>query len=256
LEGETGVSIVIPAWNEADRIGATLERYLAALEELQTPFEVLVVIDGVIDGTEGVVDRFANRGVRKLVFGRKLGKGGAVIEGLRAARFAYVGYVDADGAVPPEELRKMVGVLDDCDCVVASRWVRGSRVIVQEPLFNVVAGRAYNFLVRSVLFLRVRDTQCGAKFLRRSVLDRMLSAITVTNRAFEISLLYHVRKSGGRIEEVPVEWVHDTRSRMPIGRAAPIMFLTLVGLRLVNSPIGKYVPHALLKTFSRIWGTV
>jgi hypothetical protein len=84
----------------------------------------------------------------------------------------------------------------------------------------------------------------------------MLSGITVTNRAFEISLLYHVRKSGGRIEEVPVEWVHDTSSRMPIGRAVPIMFLTLVGLRLVNSPIGKYVPDALLKTFSRIWGTV
>jgi glycosyltransferase involved in cell wall biosynthesis len=256
LEGEKGISIVIPAWNEADRIGATLERYVAALEDLRTLFEVIVVIDGVRDGTEGVVDGFANRRVRKLVFGHKLGKGGAVMEGLRAARFDYVGYVDADGAVPPKELRKMIGFLDDCDCVVASRWVHGSRVLVQEPLFNVVAGRAYNFLVRSVLFLRVRDTQCGAKFLRRGVLDRILSTIAVTNRAFEVSLLYHVRKSGGRIEEVPVEWVHDTSSRMPIGRAIPIMLLTLIGLRVVNSPVGKYVPGSVLTVFSRIWGTV
>lgn len=215
-----------------------------------------MVIDGVEDGTEAIVDRFADRSVRKLLFPRKLGKGGAVLAGLRAARFAYVGYVDADGAVPPTELRRMVGVLDYCDCVVASRWIKGSRVVAQEPLFNVVAGRMYNFLVRSMLFLRVRDTQCGAKFLRLAVLDRILNAVTVTNRSFEISLLYHVRKAGGRIEEVPVEWTHDPRSRMPIGHAIPIMFLTLVGLRLVNSPIGKYVPNALLRTFARIWGTV
>lgn len=256
MNNEQGVSLVIPAWNEEDRIGSTLERYIAALEEIGRPFEVIVVIDGVKDGTESVVDRFAARHVRKLVFHRKLGKGGAVLAGLRAAQYSYVGYMDADGAVPPTELRMMVGVLDDCDCVVASRWVRGSRVVAKEPLFNTIAGRAYNSLVRAVLFLHIRDTQCGAKFVRRTLLDKVLGAVTVTNRAFEISLLYHVTRTGGRIREVPVEWTHDPRSRMPVGHAIPIMFLTLVGLRVVHSPVGKYVPPVLLRNFSEMWGTV
>ncbi len=256
MESEKGVSIVIPAWNEEDRIGVTLERYLAALEELGIAYEIIVVMDGAKDRTEHVVDGFVGHGVRKLVFPEKLGKGGAVLSGLRETRYSYVGYVDADGAVPPHELLKMVGVLERCDCVVASRWLKGSRVVRQEPLFNVVAGRAYNFLVRSLLFLQVRDTQCGAKLLRRGMLDRMLAAVTITNRAFEISLLYHVRKSGGTIEEVPVEWVHDSRSRMPIGRAIPIMFLALLGLRVMNSPVGKYVPNGPVRALVKMWGTV
>ncbi len=256
MESDRGLSIVIPAWNEQNRIGSTLERYLPALERMGSPYEVIVVVDGVKDGTEWVVDRFANRGVRKLVFPRKLGKGGAVLAGMRTARYALVGYVDADGAVPPTELVKMVGFLDHHDCIVASRWLKESRVTRQEPLFNVLSGRVYNFLVRSIMFLRLRDTQCGAKLLRRELLDRVLNAVTVTNRAFEISLLYHVRKAGGSIEEVPVEWTHDNQSRMPIGRAIPIMFFTLVGLRVMNSPVAKYVPEDLVRAFAETWGTV
>ncbi len=255
MKAEEGISLVVPAWNEEDRIGATLERYLGALNRAATPNEVIVVLDGVADGTERVVDRFADRGVRKLLFPRKLGKGGAVLAGMRAARYACVGYVDADGAISPQELVRLVGFLDLYDCVVASRWLKESRILRPEPLFNVVAGRAYNFLVRSVLFLRVRDTQCGAKFLRREALDRILAAVTVTNRAFEISLLYHVRKSGGTIGEIPIEWSHDERSRMPVGKAIPIMFLSLVGLRVMNSPLRKVVPQELVQNIAVKWGT-
>jgi len=250
-----GVSLVVPAWNEEDRIGATLERYLDALDRMLTPYEVIVVLDGGADGTELVVDRYADRGVRKLAFPQKLGKGGAVLAGMRAARYASVGYADADGAVSPHELVKLLGFLAQYDCVVASRWLKDSRIVQPEPIFNVVAGRAYNFLVRSLLFLRVRDTQCGAKFLRREALDRILAAVTVTNRAFEISLLYHVRKSGGSIGEIPIEWTHDDRSRMPIGKAITIMFLSLVGLRLMNSPLRRVVPREVVRTLSTMWGT-
>ena len=256
MEAEQGISVIIPAWNEQDRIEPTLNRYLQQLVKLDLPYEIIVVLDGVEDGTEQHVDRFANRRVRKLVFPRKLGKGGAVMAGLREARYTYLGYLDADGAVPPRELAKMVDFLKRCDCVVASRWLKESRVVQQEPLFNVVAGRVYNFLVRSVLLLPVRDTQCGAKFLRREIADRVLKAVGITNRAFEVSLLYHIRKNGGAIVEMPVEWTHDRGSRMPIGKAIPIMFLSLVGVRLMNSPLQKYVPMRVVKTLAAKWGTL
>lgn len=256
MKSEPGVSLIIPAWHEADRIGPTLEGYLFALSHLGTPLEIIVVMDGVGDGTEHVVDRFADRGVRKLVFPEKLGKGGAVLAGFRSARYNYLGYVDADGAVPPHELTKMVKLLEHSDCVVASRWLRKSRVVRREPLFNIVAGRFYNFLVRSLLFLPVHDTQCGAKFLRREVAHHALNSTAITNRAFEAWLLYHIQKSGGKILEVPTEWSHDGRSRMPIGKAIPVMFLSLVGVRMMNSPMRKYMPRRLVKALGARWRAV
>ncbi len=256
MKSEKGVSLVVPAWNEEDRIGPTLDRYLAALSSLGTPWEIIVVMDGVRDGTEGVVDRFAERGVRKLIFPEKLGKGGAVLAGFRNARYDYLGFVDADGAVPPAELTKMVRLLEYSDCVVASRWLRESRVVKREPMFNIVAGRFYNILVRALLFLPVHDTQCGAKFLRREVARHALISTAITNRAFEAWLLYHVRKSGGKILEVPTEWSHDGRSRMPIGKAIPVMFLSLIGIRMMNTPIRKYMPRRLVKALAARWSAV
>ena len=248
-EDGPGVSIVIPAWNEEDRLARTLERYLPALERRGEPFEVIVVVDGVRDRTAEVARRYATRGVRLLEFPTKLGKGGAILEGLRASRFSYVGYLDADGPISPKEMYGLVGGLEDVDCVVASRWVRGSSGVGSEPLFNRLAGRAWNFLTRSLLFLPLRDTQAGAKFFRASVLRPLLESVTLTNRAFDVDLLYHVRKRGNGIREVPVAWTHDPATRMPIGRAIPVMFVSLVGVRLVNSPVGKRVPPRLIQWF-------
>ncbi len=247
--GVPGVTIVIPAWNEEDRLARTLERYLPALEARGEPFEVIVVADGVRDRTAEIAAGYAGRNVRVLSFPTKLGKGGAVLAGLKQARYEYVGYLDADGPITPEEMYGLVGNLTDVDCVVASRWVRGASGAAEEPLFNRTAGRAWNFLTRSLLFLPVRDTQCGAKFFRASVVLPILKTVTLTNRAFDVDVLYHVRKAGRPMREVPVHWTHDPDSRMPVGRAIPVMFVSLVGVRLMNSPVGKRVPSKLVQWF-------
>lgn len=237
-------------------MGRTLERYLPALESRRVPFEVLVVVDGVRDRTADVARRFGDRGVRLLEFPNKLGKGGAVLAGLREARYEWVGYLDADGPIPPEEVSRLAEALRETDVVVASRWVRGASIIRHEPMFNRVAGRFWNILVRGLLFLPVRDTQCGAKFMRRSVLLPVLKAASLTNRAFDVDLLYHVRKQGHDIREVPVTWEHNPETRMPIGRAIPIMFVSLVGLRIMNTPLGRRIPSRLVDWFMKSYGTV
>lgn len=253
-EGIPGVSIVIPAWNEEDRLARTLERYLPSLEARGEPFEVIVVVDGVADRTADVAAGYANRHVRLLRFPTKLGKGGAVLAGLREARYEHVGYLDADGPISPEEMYGMVGGLKDVDCVVASRWVRGASGVQSEPLFNRVSGRAWNFLTRSLMFLPLRDTQCGAKFFRGSVVGPVLKTVTLTNRAFDVDFLYHVRKAGHAMREVPVNWTHDPDSRMPISRAIPVMFVSLLGMRLMNSPIGNRVPPKVARWFVAEFG--
>lgn len=244
-----GISIVIPAWNEEDRLARTLERYLPALEARGEPFEVIVVIDGVRDRTAVVAGKYVDRNVRILRFPTKLGKGGAVFAGIRVSRYEYVGYLDADGPISPEEMYDLVFYLRDVDCVVASRWMRGASGVRTEPLFNRVAGRGWNFLSRSLLFLPLRDTQAGAKFFKGPLVRSLLRSVTLTNRAFDVDLLYHVRKEGKRVKEVPVKWQHDPATRMPIGRAIPIMFVSLVGVRVMNSPVGRRVPSKLVAWF-------
>lgn len=237
-------------------MGPTLDRYLPALENRGQPFEILVVVDGVADRTADVARRYADRGVRVLEFPAKLGKGGAILEGMRAAQFEYVGYLDADGPIPPSQIATLVDALRHADCVVASRWVRGSVILRSEPRFNVLAGRAWNFLVRSLLLLPIRDTQCGAKFLRRSILSPTLQAVALTNRAFDVDLLYHIRKEGHRLKEVPVTWTHDPDTRMPIGRAIPVMFVSLLGVRMMNWPGAGRVPPRWVSRFLEKWGRV
>lgn len=249
-----GLSIVIPAWNEEDRLRRTLHRYLPALQRRATPFEIVVVADGSDDRTADVARSFASRGVRLLEFPEKLGKGGAVLAGLRACRYDHVGYLDADGPVPAQEVFRMVEALAHCDGVVASRWVRGSRIVRPEPRLNLLAGRVWNFMVRSLLFLPVRDTQCGAKFFRRSVVVPALAAVALTNRAFDVDLLYHLRKDGRELREVPVTWAHDPDSRMPIGKAIPVMFVSLVGVRLMNLPVAHRIPSRWVRVFLDKWG--
>lgn len=249
-----GLTIVIPAWNEEERLVRTLDRYLPRLEARGGPFEVLVVADGKADATANVARAYSGRGVRVLEFPEKLGKGGAVLAGLRAAQFDCAGYLDADGPIPPEQLFEMADGLRDVDCVVASRWMRGSEIVRREPMFNLFAGRVWNFLVRSLLFLPIRDTQCGAKFLRRSVITSTLRAVTVTNRAFDVDLLYHVRKAGLQVREVPVTWEHNPETRMPIGPAIPVMLVSLLGMRLMNLPFSARVPSGWVRWFHRHLG--
>jgi glycosyltransferase involved in cell wall biosynthesis len=249
-----GVSIVIPAWNEADRIAPTLERYVAALEQRSDPFEVIVVADGNRDGTAEVAARFAERHVRVLRFDHKLGKGGAVLAGLREARYEFVGYLDADGPISPQEMYSLVGSLSDVDCVVASRWIRGASGVEAEPWFNRASGRIWNFLTRSLLFLPVRDTQCGAKFFKGPVARSLLRTVTLTNRAFDVDVLYHIRKEGRSLREVPVHWNYNENTRMPVGRAIPVMFVSLVAVRMMNSPIAKRVPPHLVEWFKWQFG--
>jgi glycosyltransferase involved in cell wall biosynthesis len=251
-----GLSIVIPAWNEQERLARTMERCLPSLAKRGLPYEVIVVVDGSNDQTLEVARSFEGPCVRVLSFPEKLGKGGAVLAGLREAKYEFIGYLDADGPISPEQIYGMVSALEDCDCVIASRWLRGSTIVRQEPVLNVIAGRVWNLLVRLLLLLPVQDTQCGAKFLRRSIVTKSLRAVALTNRAFDIDLLYHVRKDGLRLKEVPVRWEHDPNTRMPIGRAIPIMFLSLVGVRMMNLPGRNHVPQRWVTWFLARYGAV
>ena len=173
----------------------------------------------------------------------KLGKGGAIQQGLLQVKYDYVGYLDADGPISPVDLGRLIDVLGEFDCAVASRWVRGSHAIRQEPLANRFAAGPGTCSHAPSSSSRCATPSSG----RSSSADPSssgLKAVALTNRSFDVDLLYHIRKHGFRVSEVPVTWTHDPDTRMPIARAVPLMFLSLVGVRVMNLPISRWVSPA------------
>lgn len=248
---------MLPAFNEESRIGPTLEKYLVALESTGLPFEVLVIVDGS-DHTSEVAQRLGHRGVQVISEGRKLGKGGAIIAGFRNARFDIVGYVDADGSLSASDLLQMLGEMSrsDTDCLIASRWLPGSRWIRKEPFRKRFASRGFNLLTRGLLRLPFRDTQCGAKLYRGQLIDLLLPQVRVTNLTTDVGFLFHAHRAGAKITELPVTWDDDPRSKFRAITMVPIMLITLLGIRVMNLPLGRFVPKIMVEKFQSLLGSI
>ena len=245
---ENGISLIIPAYHEKNRIMKSLDKYIPVLESTGLKYEIIVVIDGE-DGTENLLDGIKNLNYYKPLL--RLGKGGAVKKGFSLAKYSYIGYVDADGSLSAEDFKNLLSSLKDKPCAIASRYLKDSKWINKEPLFNRISGRGFNFLVNAFFRLNVKDTQCGAKFFNKDIIDRILPAVYVRNRTFDVSILYHVKRSGYKINEMPVTWNHDNNSNMPIKAAIIPMFVTVVAIKLMNSRIKEYVPKFLYKIVSK-----
>lgn len=233
------LTIVVPAHNEELRIGRMLESYLSFFSaRYAQEVEFIVVINGSTDRTESVVASFAPRypNLRWIVEPRRVGKGGALMLGFAQAQGEWVGFSDADGSTPPEAFQDLVDRTDGADVVIASRWRRGARVSPRQPFLRQVASRFFNFFVRVAFGLPLTDTQCGAKLFRGDRLRQVLPTLGVTRWAFDVDLLFQLRRAGARIVEIPTVWHDVAGSKLTVLSASLEMFLALVRLRLLYSP--------------------
>lgn len=233
------LSIIIPAYNEEDRLGPSLAKYASFYEGRGEPVEILVVVNGSSDRTEEVARAFAagHPIVRVLVEPRKVGKGGAILIGFRAAEGEAVGFADADASTPPAAFQDLVDHLGDAGAIIATRWHPESRVWPRQTVRRRIASRLFNGVVQLLFGLGLRDTQCGAKIIRRAAIQRVLPHIGVTRWAFDVDLLFQLHRAGYRIVEWPTTWHDVGGSRLRLGRASLEMFVALVRLRLLYSPL-------------------
>lgn len=234
------LSIVIPAYNEEERLGPTLAEYAGYFTpRYGADYEIVIVVNGSRDGTEAIANDWAHRvpQVRVIVEPRGIGKGGAVMLGFRHARGDLVGFADADASTPPSAFDDLARNIGDAGCIIASRWLPGARVSPPQPLKRRLASRCFNFLVRALFKLKITDTQCGAKVLTAEAVRTVLPQIGITRWAFDVDLLFKLRRNGFRIIERPTDWHDVGGSRLKIGRASLEMFLAIVRLRLIYSPL-------------------
>ena len=234
------LSIIIPAYNEERRLGAMLEQYLAFfIPRYGAEVEFLIVVNGSVDRTPEIARDYAARNpvVRVIIEPRSIGKGGAVMLGFAAAQGALMGFVDADGATPPEAFEDLAASINDADAIIASRWLPGAEIRSRRRLSRVLASRVFNALVRSFFKLQITDTQCGAKLLKREAVQKILPLLGLTRWAFDVDLLFQLRRAGLRITERPTVWQDMAGSRLKVGRASLEMFLAICRLRLLHSPL-------------------
>jgi glycosyltransferase involved in cell wall biosynthesis len=246
------LTIVIPACNEENRIGRMLGAYLPFfVGRYGAEVEFIVVINGTTDGTEAVVRGCAVRwpAVRAVVEPGRIGKGGALVRGFADAQGDLVGFADADGSTPPEAFQDLVDRMGDAGAIIASRWCRGANVSPRQPLKRRMASRAFNLLTRVLFGLRLTDTQCGAKVMRREAIRAVLPHLGTTRWAFDVDLLFQLRRAGYVIREIPTTWRDVEGSGVRVVRTSLEMSVALVRLRLVYSPF-----HGIVRLYERTIG--
>ncbi|HYX69422.1 MAG TPA: dolichyl-phosphate beta-glucosyltransferase [Terriglobales bacterium] len=239
-------SIIIPAYNEAKRLSAGLDGILAYVAEQGWEAEVVVVNDGSRDATAAVAAEYAARhpSVRLLENPGNRGKGYSVRHGMLEAQGEFLLFTDADLSAPIAEAAKLFAALGaGAEIAIGSRWLESETQTLRQPLYRQFFGRAFNLLLRLLLGLRFKDTQCGFKAFTRRAAQELFPLQRIERWAFDPELLYLARRRGLKVQEVAVEWAHDPRTTIRALRDGPRMFYDLLRIRWY-ALMGKYARPA------------
>jgi len=230
-------SLVIPAFNEADRIAKTLRESLRYLETTSARSELIVVNDGSTDATSEVVrEVFAEPtsiATRLLEHFPNRGKGAAVRQGLLSATKSVGLFSDADLSTPIEEAPKLIEPIaaDELDIAFGSRALDRSLIGHRQPWRREQGGRVFNLIVRLATGLPFWDTQCGFKAFRLDVFRPILERAKTDGFGFDVELLYLARQAGLRMKEIPVRWNHNEGSKVSFARDSVRMLREIAALR-------------------------
>jgi dolichyl-phosphate beta-glucosyltransferase len=239
---EPAYSIVIPAYNESARLGATLEKVLAYVHAQGWNAEVIVVNDGSRDDTAEIVKNFAAKdpALRLIENPGNRGKGYSVRNGMLNARGEIVLFSDADLSSPIEEAPKLFQALNEgADIAIGSRWLRAETQTQRQPLHRQIFGRVFNILLRLTLGLQFADTQCGFKAFKRPAVRAIFPQQKIERWGFDPEILFLARKMGFKVKEVPVLWGHSGGARINPLVDGSRMFMEMLHIRW-NSLSGKY----------------
>ncbi len=225
------LSVVIPAFNEARRIGPSLEAILCYLTDRGTSHEVLLADDGSVDDTAAVAEGFADRGVQVLGTSANQGKGAATRRGVLASTGDSVLLTDADLSTPITDLARLEARLGDTAVVVGSRAVVDSQVLEHQPLYRELMGKTFNKLIRLAGIWGIHDTQCGFKLLDGDAARQVFAEMVTPGFAYDVELVWLARKLGYEVAEVGVTWVNSPDSRVRALTDPPRMLLEIARFR-------------------------
>jgi len=234
------LSVVLPAHDEAARIGASVQKTLAYLDGRDYPSELIVVCDGSTDATARIAGDVGGKRIRVIENPVNRGKGHAVRTGVLAAVGAHILFSDVDLSTPIEEVERFRAALGaGFDLVVGSRALPDSDVRVRQAWWRESMGRTFNHIVRAAVGIEMRDTQCGFKCFRRDAARAIFSRARIDGYAFDVEVLWIAKRLALRVGELPVLWADDPHSQVHPVRDSLRMLVDLAAIRR-NDALGAY----------------
>lgn len=235
------LSVIIPAYNEEDRLPQALERTSSYLRTLPFASEVIVVDDGSTDRTSQVVAGLAKEipNLSLVSNDRNRGKGFSVRQGMLAARGRIALFTDADLSAPIEEMQKLLAALESADIAMGSRAVDRSLIEIHQSRWRELAGILFNWILRLLTGLPFQDTQCGFKAFAMPESRIIFEQQRIYDFGFDPEILFLAKRHGLRAVEIPVRWSHDPRTKVHVLRDSIRMLLDLILIRW-NALTGRY----------------
>lgn len=228
------LSVVVPAYNEAERIPLTLLDMDKRLSEANFSYEILVINDGSKDKTAEIVEKMAKTIPHLVLINneKNQGKGGVVRDGMLAAKGQYRIFTDADNSTSIDQFEKMLPFFNEgYEVVIGSRAVKGAHLEPAQPFYRQILGRVSNLIIQAVNLPGIMDTQCGFKAFTAEAAKRIFPLTRINGWGFDIEALALARSLGYRAKEVPVRWVNDTASHVKLSAYLKV-FVENVKIRL------------------------
>lgn len=230
------LSVVIPCFNERQRLPGTLDKTAAYLQREIPAYEIIVVDDGSSDETADWAEEQSreNDRIRSLRYSPNRGKGCAVKRGVDAARGRFILFMDADDATSIDEVEKLLPFVEDgsYDIAIGSRAQRDSKLNRRQPGFRLFMAKAYGLLTKSLALYGIKDTQCGFKLFTSEFARAVVAKLSSESAIFDIEMLMIASQQGMHVREVGVEWEHDFESRLQYNlRTSISIFVELLRIK-------------------------
>jgi glycosyltransferase involved in cell wall biosynthesis len=262
LETSPRFSLVVPAYNELDRIEPTLKDLMFTLDhklKRNSNYELLIIMDGCKDGTPEKVKAITKNNLRvsAIVLPKRLGKGGAIIEALKYAKGDRIAFIDADGSIPSSELGRLIELTEQYDLVIGSRYAKNSVLPFKRSFGRFFFSRSFNVLV-GLLFWRlhnIRDTQCGVKIFTKKLIDTIRGDLLISDFAFDVNLIYSALFHGFKVKEVGITWIEKDGSKLSdeFYKQPIFMALSILRLRIYYSNLKKILES---KTVAKLYNVL
>jgi len=236
------VTVVVPVFNEQERIAGSLYKIKDFLSEQSYTTSLLIIDDGSKDLSSEIIKfvdiygaEMKNQPSGSLLENIKnVGKGYSIAKGLLVAKGDYIVFTDADLSTPIEAMESVLRKFDEgYDIVIGSRNLKASSVS-NRPFSRQCASKAFNLITRVLGLTQVRDSQCGFKAYRRDIARVIADQQKTIGFGFDVEHLYIAKKLGYRIAEVPVQWRHDNNSTLSLFSDSFSMFFDLLRIRWVH----------------------
>ena len=230
------VSIVIPAYNEEERIGPTLDSIVRYFRNRNLSFEIIVVDDGSVDRTKDISGlKLTEIEHQILINSSNHGKGFSVRRGILSSKGKHILFVDSDLSTPIEDYEKLESSLNNgYDLVIGSRGVSTSDVQIHQNILRETMGKTFNLIARLLSFQNIRDSQCGFKAFKQEPAKLIFERQKIDGFCFDVEVLFLAQKMGYRIQEVGVRWRNSPKSKVHIFLDPIKMFLDLFKIRWLH----------------------